>query len=88
MSSLCILANDQQAPANLENAWVHHPLSTEKYKTELQLWISGLHFTQFGQRILQNAQDPVTEVCTYLLKPPAILMFFMMLAHVWVKVIL
>lgn len=44
-----------------KNAWVHHPLSTEKNKTPMQLWISGLHFTQFGQRILQNAQDPVTQ---------------------------
>lgn len=44
-----------------ENAWVHHPLSTEKNKTPMQLWISGLHFTQFGQGILQNAQDPVTQ---------------------------
>jgi len=51
-----------------KNAWVLHPLSTEKNKTPMQLWISGrdLHFTQFGQRILQNAQDPVTQVCTYL----------------------
>ena len=49
-----------------KNAWVHHPLSTEKNKTPMQLWVSGLHFTQFGQRILQNAQDTVTQVCTYL----------------------
>lgn len=44
-----------------KNAWVHHPLSTESNRTPMQLWISGLHFTHFGQTMLQNAREPVTE---------------------------
>ena len=43
-----------------KNAWIHHPLSTEKNKTPMQLWIGGLHFTQFGQRMLQ---EPVLHRC-------------------------
>ncbi|KAJ7391516.1 hypothetical protein OS493_018567 [Desmophyllum pertusum] len=27
----------------------------------MQLWIGGLHFTQFGQRMLQDAQEPITQ---------------------------
>ena len=37
-------------------------LLTEKNKTPMQLWIGGFHFTQFGQRMLQDAQVPVTQV--------------------------
>lgn len=29
----------------------------------MKLWIGGLHFTQFGQRILEYAQEPLTQVC-------------------------
>ena len=30
----------------------------------MQLWIGGLHATHFGQNILRNGRDPVTEVNT------------------------
>lgn len=43
-------------------SWVQHPLRTEGNKSPMQLWIGGLHATQFGQAILSNAPDPVTEV--------------------------
>ena len=43
-------------------SWVHHPLRTEGNKSPKQLWIGGLHVTQFGEAILSNTQDPVTEV--------------------------
>lgn len=43
-------------------SWVYHPLRTEANKTPMQLWISGMHFTHFGQTLLQNQQDPLTEV--------------------------
>lgn len=43
-------------------SWVHHPLGTESNKSPMQLWISGLHATQFGLAMLRNARDPVTEV--------------------------
>ncbi|KAJ7380823.1 hypothetical protein OS493_007213 [Desmophyllum pertusum] len=43
------------------DAWIHHPLRTEQNKTPMQLWIGGLHFTQFGQRMLQDAQEPITQ---------------------------
>lgn len=43
-------------------SWVHHPLRTESNKSPMQLWISGLHATQFGLAMLRNARDPVTEV--------------------------
>lgn len=46
-----------------KDAWVHHPLRTEENKTVMKLWIGGLHFTQFGQRILEYAQEPLTQVC-------------------------
>ena len=43
-------------------SWVHHPLCTESNKSPMQLWIGGLHETQFGQAMLRNAWDLVTEV--------------------------
>lgn len=43
-------------------SWVHHPLRTESNKSPMQLWIGGLHATQFGLAMLRNAWDPVTEV--------------------------
>lgn len=43
-------------------SWVHHPLGTESNKSPMQLWIGGLHATQFGLAMLRNARDPVTEV--------------------------
>ena len=43
-------------------SWVQHPLRTEGNKSPMQLWIGGPHATQFGQAILSNAPDPVTEV--------------------------
>ena len=43
-------------------SWVHHPLGTESNKSPMQLWIGGLHATQFGLAMLRNAWDPVTEV--------------------------
>ena len=43
-------------------SWVHHPLRTERNKSPMQLWIGGLHETQFGQAMLRNGWDPVTEV--------------------------
>lgn len=43
-------------------SWVHHPLGTESNKSLMQLWIGGLHATQFGLAMLRNARDPVTEV--------------------------
>ena len=44
-------------------AWIHHPIRTEKNKSPMQLSISGLHLTQFGQALLRdNVQDPQTEV--------------------------
>ena len=43
-------------------SWVHHPLRTESNKSPMQLWISGLHATQFGLAMLRNTRDPVTEV--------------------------
>ena len=46
-----------------KDRWVHHPLRTEHNNTTMQLWIRGLHFTHFGQRMLQDVQEPVTEVC-------------------------
>ena len=46
-----------------KDAWIHHPLRTEHNKTPMQLWISGHHFTHFGQSMLQDAQEPQTEVC-------------------------
>ena len=52
-----------------KNAWIHHPLSSEKNKTPMQLWIGGLHFTQFGQRMLHDAQEPVTQVHRYTFSP-------------------
>jgi len=45
------------------DAWIHHPLCTEDNNTPMQLWIGGRHFTQFGQRMLQDAQEPVTQLC-------------------------
>ena len=28
-----------------KNAWIYHPLRSEKNKTPIQLWILGLHYT-------------------------------------------
>lgn len=43
-------------------AWIHHPIRTEKNKSPMQLWISGLHMTNFGQTVLSsNVQEPLTE---------------------------
>ena len=28
---------------NWKNAWIHHPLRTERNSTPMQLWIRGLH---------------------------------------------
>lgn len=43
-------------------SWIHHPIRTEGNKSPMQLWIGGLHNTQFGQAMMSRAQDPVTEV--------------------------
>lgn len=43
-------------------SWAHHPMRTESNKSPMQLWIGGLHASQFGQDMLRNARDPVTEV--------------------------
>lgn len=45
-----------------QSSWIHHPLSTEKNKSPMQLWIAGLHLTTFGQRMFQDMQEPVTQV--------------------------
>ena len=38
----------------LKASWVHHLLRTEGNKSPMQLWIGGLHGTQFGQAILKG----------------------------------
>lgn len=43
-------------------SWAHHLVHTESNKSPMQLWIGGLHATQFGQDMLRNARDPVTDV--------------------------
>ena len=39
------------------DGWIHHPMRTESNKTPMQLWISGLHLTHFGQERIRNAHN-------------------------------
>jgi hypothetical protein len=45
-----------------KSSWVHHPLRTAGNKSPMQLWILGLHSSNFGHRAIGNNQEPLTEV--------------------------
>ena len=47
----------------------------------MQLWIGGLHFTQFGLRILEDAQEPLTQACMQDTQPVSFSKYFFHLFH-------
>lgn len=85
MSSLCILAHDQQASANLEKC-MGSPSFIDREEQDTNAVVdkwSPLH-SVWSENITKCTRSSNTGV--YIFKLPAILMFFMMLAHVWVEV--
>ena len=42
-----------------KNAWIHHPMSSEKNKSPIQLWIHGLQTVVWGSN---SAEDDVFQV--------------------------
>lgn len=42
-----------------KNAWIHHPMSSEKNKSPMQLWIRGLQTVAWGSN---SAEDEVFQV--------------------------
>ena len=47
--ALCVYTHYKQTLTNWKNSWVHHPLRTERNKSQLQLWIRGLQAAHSSQ---------------------------------------